>query len=92
MLGDLPALVFSSTEPFCRQTVSDPLHGKSGESLCVGGHVHVMGIGTEIGTKKWDFAVINLTLWFMGLLKTITQGSAFQGSTAKVTQRPLQLE
>lgn len=37
MLGDLPALVFSSTEPFCRQTVSDPLHGKSGESLCVWG-------------------------------------------------------
>lgn len=45
--------MFSSTEPFCRQTVLDPSHGKSGESLCVGGHVHVMGIGTEIGTKKW---------------------------------------
>lgn len=46
MLGDLPALVFSSIELFCSQTILDHLHGKSrGSLMCVwGGGVSVMGI------------------------------------------------
>lgn len=45
MLGDLPALVFLSIEPFCSQTVLDHLHGKNGGPLmCVGVSVSMTGI------------------------------------------------